>query len=138
MRAALFALLLTACASAPEAAGGFGITGCWASRDETLVETLNWRESAGGLEGELIVFAQGDAHAARNQLTLARNAEGWRLCEPTAEGAPCWQVAHENTGSLEGGRAFIDRFGDRLRIGVVGADGVERKVFEGEREACPA
>jgi hypothetical protein len=44
-------------------------------------------------------------------------------------------VAQGESGSLEGGRAFIDAFSDRLRISVVG-DGDERTIFQGRRDGC--
>lgn len=138
MRAIVFALSLAACATAPTSAANFRLAGCWANRAEGRAQTMTWREVGAGLEGELVASASDNSSVVRQQFTLAQAEAGWRLCETSVELAPCWAVAHENTGSLEGGRAFIDRFGDRLRIGVVGADGVERKIFEGEREACPA
>lgn len=131
-------LLLSACATAPQNAESFRIAGCWANREQPRVETMAWRTMGDTLEGELIAFEQGDPVAQRNRFTLARAPLGWQLCEATVEGAPCWLVAYESAGSLEGGRAFIDQAGDRLRIGVIMADGGERKIFEGEREACPA
>jgi hypothetical protein len=139
MRAVVFAVSLAACATAPISADNFGLIGCWAHRADARTEAMNWRaDAAGGLQGELISFAPGEASAPRNHFTLAQIQDGWRLCETSAADQPCWQVAHERTGSLAGGRAFIDRFDDRLRIGVVDADGAERKIFEGERQACPA
>jgi hypothetical protein len=44
-------------------------------------------------------------------------------------------VARGEGGSLEGGRAFIDTHGERLRIAVVG-DGPERVIFQGRRDGC--
>jgi hypothetical protein len=44
-------------------------------------------------------------------------------------------VATGNSGSLEGGRAFIDIHRDRLRIAIL--DGrVERVIFQGARDGC--
>jgi hypothetical protein len=139
MRAAFFALALTACATSPPSAENFArLNGCWGHNGDSQSERMTWRENAGAFEGALEVAIGGTSGAVRqSSFTLAPNEGGWRLCETSAQGAPCWQVAHENTGSLEGGRAFIDKFGDRLRIGVIAADGAERKIFEGERQACP-
>jgi hypothetical protein len=47
----------------------------------------------------------------------------------------CWRVAEGDGGSLEGGRAFIDAHGDRLRITVLG-DGPEHLIFYGRRQGC--
>ncbi|MDX2276987.1 MAG: hypothetical protein NW206_16170 [Hyphomonadaceae bacterium] len=138
MRPVLLAITLSACASVPQTAENFRLAGCWANRSQPQIQSMVWRENAGALEGELVAFAEGEPASVRNAFTLTQTADGWRLCEPTAEGQPCWLVAHGSTGSLEGGRAFIDRFSDRLRIGVVAADGGERKIFEGVREDCPA
>jgi hypothetical protein len=139
MRAALFALALAACATSPPSAENFArLNGCWGHSTSNQTERMTWRENAGAFEGALETATGGTSGVVRqSSFTLSQSEAGWRLCEASAEGAPCWLVAHESTGSLEGGRAFIDRFGDRLRIGVIAADGAERKIFEGERQACP-
>jgi hypothetical protein len=139
MRAALFAFVLAACATAPPSADNFArLSGCWGDRDGPQNARMIWRENAGNFEGVLDTSVTGAALLDQTRFTLSQGEMGWRLCEASEEGAPCWQVAHESTGSLAGGRAFIDRFGDRLRIGVIAPDGAERKIFEGEREVCPA
>jgi hypothetical protein len=69
---------------------------------------------------------------------LSSEGDHWRLCE-NREGAAarCWDVAQGEHGSLDGGRAFIDAFGNELRIAIDG-DGPERVIFEGRRQNCPS
>jgi hypothetical protein len=63
--------------------------------------------------------------------------DGWRVCELGAAGEDvhCWGVAQGDGGTLDGGRAFIDLHGDRLRIAVLG-DGPEQLIFSGRRDGC--
>ena len=80
----------------------------------------------------------GQAGGARStRYTLEPSDAGWSMCELDASGAAtrCWQVAEGEGGSLEGGRAFIDTHGDRLRITVIG-DGPDQTIFYGRRDGC--
>ncbi|MEZ6023847.1 MAG: hypothetical protein R3C16_10655 [Hyphomonadaceae bacterium] len=45
-------------------------------------------------------------------------------------------MAQGRSGSLQGGRAFIDASGERLRIAVVSEAGAERIIFNGRRDGC--
>jgi hypothetical protein len=74
---------------------------------------------------------------SRARYSLEPSDAGWSLCELDAAGAAtrCWQVAEGEGGPLEGGRAFIDAHGDRLRISVIG-DGPEQLIFSGRRSGC--
>lgn len=139
MRAAFIAIFLAACATTPPTIESLArdVAGCWINRASGQVSRMNWQaDTSGGLAGELVEYAEGAAVSTRTRYTLSPAQNGWRLCDVDVAGQPCWQVAQGNTGSLEGGRAFIDRFGDRLRIGVVAADGAERNIFEGLRAGC--
>jgi hypothetical protein len=138
MRAVLASLLVAACATAasdrtpPER-----VVGCWINRD-VGASTMRWspdREHEGVLIGSRITYGQTGVASAR-RYSLQPSEEGWSLCELEAGVATrCWQVAQGEGGSLEGGRAFIDAHGDRLRIAVVG-DGPERVIFYGQRDGC--
>lgn len=78
------------------------------------------------------------AGSVRSFYALDPDGEGYVFCELTDEQgatARCWQVAQGEQGSLEGGRAFIDLTGARLRLTIVG-DGPERVIFSGRRESC--
>jgi hypothetical protein len=66
---------------------------------------------------------------------LRQYMSGWSFCQIEGGQDHCWQVAQEQSGSLEGGRAFIDAEGGHLRISVIGQEG-ERVIFEGQRDAC--
>jgi hypothetical protein len=69
-----------------------------------------------------------------DRFTLEQEGAGWKMCRQ-GEASQCWAVAQGDSGSLEGGRAFIDAGGDSLRIAVVG-DGPERIIFQGRRHGC--
>lgn len=74
------------------------------------------------------------AEGAPGRYTLANTASGWALC--TAEGGSCWSVEQARSGSLQGGRAFIDGYGEHVQLVVVREDGGEALRFEGRRAAC--
>jgi hypothetical protein len=140
MRALAATLLLSACVTAGETgAPPERVAGCWINRD-VGVSTMRWlphRERPGVLNGVKHVYRQTGAPIV-TRFTLEPSDAGWSLCELDAAGAAatrCWQVAQGEGGSLEGGRAFIDAHGDRLRIVVIG-DGPERAIFHGRRDGC--
>jgi hypothetical protein len=88
------------------------------------------------LAGHKLVYRQTGSPVG-TRYTLEPSEQGHSLCELDASGAAriCWVVARGEGGSLEGGRAFIDSYGDRLRISIVG-DGPERIIFHGRRDGC--
>jgi hypothetical protein len=98
--------------------------------------TMRWfadAERPGALRGDKLVY--GGSAPQRERYRLEPRGETWSLCQLEAAGERCWQVAQGEEGSLEGGRAFIDTHGDRLRISIVG-DGADRVVFQGNRDGC--
>lgn len=132
------ALLLAACATSgagrppPER-----VAGCWINRD-ARASTMRWlpdQARPGVLAGSLIVYGQTGVTSSR-RFALEPSGGGWSLCELQAGAATrCWQVAQGEGGSLQGGRAFIDAHGDRLRIAIIG-DGPENVIFHGRRDGC--
>jgi hypothetical protein len=101
---------------------------------------MRWRqgETPELFVGELIEYRAGGANR-RSRYSLAPEGAGWKLCETIGEAngeGACWAVAESETGSLDGGRAFIDRYRDRLHVAVVGADGRHVLRFTGQREIC--
>jgi hypothetical protein len=139
MKVLLASLLLAACATAPQRSPLERVAGCWISRDIGAV-TMRWLPEPaqpGTLQGTRIDYNESGA-ARHGRYTLEPSGEGFALCELDSEGAAavsCWQVASGEGGSLEGGRAFIDAHGDRLRITVLGA-GPEQLIFQGRRDGC--
>jgi hypothetical protein len=132
------ALLLAACATTDTARPPpERVAGCWINRDARAT-TMRWlpdRERPNVLSGSLIVYGQTGVASSR-RYALEPSGDGWSLCELQAGAATrCWQVAQGEGGSLEGGRAFIDAHGDRLRIAVIG-DGPEQVIFHGRRDGC--
>jgi hypothetical protein len=75
--------------------------------------------------------------AAPRTFTLGPGSDGQpALCQVPASGEQrCWPVARGSSGSLEGGRAFIDIGGDRLRIAILDGS-TERVIFQGARDGC--
>lgn len=133
MRALVALVLVAACATTPEPPPE-RLAGCWIARDDrggaTVMRWLPDPERAGALAGE-----KSSMSGAVERYRLEPRGAGWALCELTADGERCWQVAQGEEGSLEGGRAFIDTHGESLRITVLG-DGAERTVFQGQRDGC--
>jgi hypothetical protein len=131
--AAVFLLAACATMSAPPDQ----VQGCWierTARDEA--HTMRWfpdPERPGYLVGDYLSYP--NTSDAR-RYTLARVGEGWNFCQAPAAGEQrCWPVASGTSGSLEGGRAFIDVHNDRLRIAIL--DGrFERVIFNGARDGC--
>jgi hypothetical protein len=129
-------LLLAACATAP-APPADRVAGCWI--DDARMTTMRWlpdRERTGVLVGEWAAIGPG-ADASHKRYELQSLTPTPRLCELSAthEADRCWVVAEGQGGSLEGGRAFVDAYRDRVRISVVG-DGPERVIFHGRRDGC--
>ncbi|MBL8537205.1 MAG: hypothetical protein JNM59_07355 [Hyphomonadaceae bacterium] len=139
MRALPALLLLASCASVgASATPPERVTGCWINRDAGVV-TMRWlpdRARAGMLKGVRATYGQAGAQDVQNY-SLQTSEVGWSMCQ-LDEGdvaTACWQVAEGDGGSLEGGRVFLDVYGERLRIAIVG-DGPERVVFHGVRDGC--
>lgn len=139
MRIVAASLLLAACATGPARTPPERVAGCWINRDLS-VATMRWLPdpaASSALRGVRHEFDQAQAPTI-TRYSLEPSGDGYALCELDAEGEAatrCWQVAQGEGGSLEGGRAFIDAHGDRLRITVLGA-GAELLIFQGRRDGC--
>ncbi|MBL8530255.1 MAG: hypothetical protein JNK94_00840 [Hyphomonadaceae bacterium] len=137
MRAFAALLLLSACASVFTPAPDERLAGCWIERSGAVATTMRWFASPqqpGSMSGDLLRYGGGSEAPLGQQYTLAPVDDGWRLCR-TGDQAICWPVAQGRSGSLEGGLAFIDRYGERLRISVVDGTG-ETELFDGGRDGC--
>lgn len=126
------------CATASMSSPAQRVAGCWIAREDAgAATTMRWLTDAarpGALAGETLVYGpQGATQVERYR--LEPRGENWALCQIESAGERCWQVAQDEEGSLEGGRAFIDSHREALRISVVG-DGSERVIFEGQRDGC--
>jgi hypothetical protein len=135
MRAVLAALLVASCATLPPPSTR--LAGCWIDRnDDGTATTMRWMpdESRPGVfNGALLNYtATGAGEAER--YTLQPRGRAWDLCR--AGTTQCWEVAQSSSGSLEGGRAFIDAHGDRLRVSVLDFRTEERIIFSGARDGC--
>jgi hypothetical protein len=136
MRAICAALLVVAgCATAPPPER---LAGCWSSENAGATRAMRWLpdpQRPDVLVGELVTRA-GDGETQNVRYTLEPREARWVLCAHEENAAPrCREVAQGTQGSLEGGRAFIDRFGENLRISIIG-DGPERVLFRGRRAGC--
>lgn len=130
-----FAFVLSACVTTAVAPPE-RVAGCWINRD-VGASTMRWSaDGEGGLTGVRLQYGSSSGPQA-TRYRLQPVDPGWRLCELAEAGgdARCWQVAEGDGGSLDGGRAFIDVVGERLRIAVIG-DGPERIIFFGRRDGC--
>ena len=135
MRAIALALLLMGCATAQSGPPSDRLAGCWADTTQGGVSTLRWRpDPEGRLLGELRETPVNGAPWTGNFI-LRQAGEIWQVCD--VSGQPCWTVAETREGSMEGGRAFIDRYRDRLHFSIVGADGRSVARFVGESAPCP-
>lgn len=136
MRALIACVALAACATTSDLTPPERVAGCWINRDAGAAR-MRWSEtpnSAGAFLGSKTAFGIVGANTEHYALESADG--GWRLCRVDAgEAAHCWAVAQGEGGPLAGGRTFIDRSGDTLRIAVIG-DGPEHVIFQGRREAC--
>jgi len=133
MRALTACVLLAACATAPQPTPPEQVAGCWVNRDAGAV-IMRWLPDPGApgvLAGVRIAVGINGQRSER--FTLEAEGDGWKLCR--AGDGRCWGVARGDSGSLEGGRVFIDGAGDSLRIAVAG-DGPERVIFQGRRDSC--
>jgi hypothetical protein len=136
MRALIACLVLAGCVSD---AGGSRtpaerLAGCWVNRDAGAV-IMRWLPDPnhpGSLSG--VRTSVGINGQRSERFSLEPEGDGWKICRQ-GEALQCWGVAQGESGSLQGGRAFIDGAGDNLRIAVVG-DGPERVIFQGRRDGC--
>lgn len=141
MRSLFAAFFVAACATAPNSGTpSERVAGCWIDRnaDRTTI-TMRWlpdAEHPGALRGDLLRYGPTGAVGRGETLRLEQRGEGWSLCEVSDDAGACWQVAEGEGGSLEGGRAFIDAHGDRMRIAVVDPSGGERVIYHGSRDGC--
>ena len=133
----LSAVVLSACATGSSLAPPERLVGCWINRDAGAAR-MRWVQAPDNrapYQGAKTTFGIAGANPTEH-FTLEDPDSGWRLCRVDAgEANHCWAVAQGEGGSLTGGRAFIDRSGDNLRIAVIG-DGPERLIFQGNRETC--
>jgi len=137
MRVLVALVLLASCATAPPTTPSERVAGCWIARGEGGdAVTMRWLPGpAGTLNGDLLRYTSAGA-SGREAYVLREGAGAWTLCETTEGSAgACWTVAQSESGSLEGGRAFIDAHGDRLRIAILDGGG-ERVLFQGNRDGC--
>lgn len=140
MRVLLAGLLVAACVTTTaELPPPARLLGCWASSDG-MTTRMRWTapdaSNPNSLRGRKTELRLGSTE--RLYYALDPDGDGFVFCELTDEqGASgrCFQVAQGQQGSLEGGRAFIDLAGSRLRVSIVG-DGPERIIFSGQRESC--
>ncbi|HVK81715.1 MAG TPA: hypothetical protein VM915_14000 [Verrucomicrobiae bacterium] len=140
MKRLLACLALAACATPQISSPPERVAGCWIARNSTIsTTTMRWlpdRERPGVLLGDKLEYrASGDPISTR--YSLEQSDAGHALCalDRANHATACWVVAQGQDGSLEGGRAFIDAYADRLRISIVG-DGAERTIFQGRRDGC--
>lgn len=141
MRALIACLSVVACATTPPEPPPERVHGCWIARGDEATTTFRWlpnRDAGGRMEGVAMQYGRG-APRQYGRYAIETNAQGeWQFCQFDADGPGgnvCWRVAQSGTGSLEGGRAFIDLHDERLRISVVTAEG-ERLIFDGRRDGC--
>jgi hypothetical protein len=135
MRAIAALLLLSACATT-QAPPAERLRGCWIERSNVGgAVTMRWLPDANGeLRGDLLRYSTSGA-SGRERYVL-RNREGADVLCQIGEAETCWTVAQGDSGSLEGGRAFIDQYGgDRIRISVIDTRG-QRVIFQGDRDGC--
>lgn len=140
MKRLLACLALAACATTQAPPPPERVAGCWIARNGTVsTTTMRWlpdRERPGVLLGDRLEYrASGEPIPTR--YLLEPSDAGHALCalDSANHATACWVVAQGQDGSLEGGRAFIDAYADRLRISIVG-DGAERTIFQGRRDGC--
>jgi hypothetical protein len=137
MRAFIALVFLSGCATLFEEPPPQRVAGCWIERTGSAAVTMRWLPSAerpGFLRGDWLRYENTSAATEAQTYTLEARGEDWALCR-AGEPATCWGVAAGRGGSLEGGRAFIDQYGERLRISVIDGSG-ESEVFDGVRDGC--
>lgn len=135
MRMTFACLALAACAIAPAPTPAARLVGCWvAQRPITLV--MDWAPDPA--QPEVMIGVRSDpARGESTRFSLAPSDQGPVFCElgPSDANQRCWGVAEGEGGSLEGGRAFIDRHGERLTIEILGAS-PSLIVFQGHSRRC--
>lgn len=137
MKALVAALMLAACATTANEPPD-RVAGCWIERTSRGgAATIRWFPDPNRPEvlvGNYLAYP-GAGPTYQRTYTLSRG-DPWRFCHISSSGAErCWDVAHGDSGSLEGGRVFIDLHSERLRIALL--DGaVERVIFQGARDGC--
>lgn len=136
LAAALFLLAGCASTSAPPER----IEGCWIGRTprgDTV--TMRWRPDSAQpdlLIGDYLGYSDDNVQNQRQYKLVPSGDGGHQFCYlAAADDERCWAVAHGASGSLEGGRAFIDLHRERLRISIHDGN-VERIVFQGARDGC--
>ena len=137
MRAACLALAFVAACATTSPAPPERLAGCWIARGENDARTMRWMPDPtlpGVLNGDLLVYTEG-AQPQRSHFTLEPRDAGWVFCADETGGRHCRDVALGAHGSLEGGRIFIDRFAESLRISLIG-EGPEQLIFLGQRDGC--
>lgn len=137
MRAAVLSVVLVLAGCVTAAAPTERVAGCWISRDGATTTTMRWlpdRENSGVLRGDRLIYAP-NAEPRATSYTLAPDGNAHSFCT-TGDNPRCWRVAAGASGSLQGGRAFVDAHGERLRISVVSDTGGERVIFNGRRDGC--
>lgn len=138
MRSILAAFLVVACATTPIEPPDQKVAGCWIDRGQNRTVTMRWLRSDEGLRGDLLEYGRTGNVGRRAHYSLAQEGQAWELCERLDMGMPgrCWQVAEGESGSLEGGRIFIDRHREELRIAVVGGPDDSEVIFDGDVDGC--
>jgi hypothetical protein len=132
MRIVAITLLLAACATSALSPAE-RLSGCWSDRARGV--SMRWTPDATHPEvsnGVLI------ASERLSRFVITPSDEDVVLCElepDLSASRQCWTVAVGEGGSLEGGRAFVDRHGERLSVEVLG-DGPRRELFRGRRVTC--
>jgi hypothetical protein len=135
MRTILACLALAACVTIPAPSPAERVAGCWLSPTPSAV-AMRWAPDP--VQPEFMIGVRTGARGGTpSRFRLAPGAQGAEFCELSASGEPaqCWAVAEGESGSLEGGRAFIDRHGERLTIEILGAT-PNRLIFQGHRRGC--
>jgi hypothetical protein len=139
MRALLAAVLVASCATTVVPPPPDRLAGCWIDRKaDNTATTMRWLadlENPGALRGERMTYTAAGVGADRGSYTLRPEGEGWTFCQAYDPAPRCWRVAEGESGSLEGGRVFIDAAYDRLRISIFD-DSSERIIFQGARDGC--
>jgi hypothetical protein len=139
MRALLAAVLVASCATTVVPPPPERLEGCWIDRKaDNTATTMRWLadlENPGALRGERMTYTAAGVGADRGSYTLRPEGEGWTFCQAYDPAPRCWVVAEGESGSLEGGRVFIDAAYDRLRISIFD-NSSERIIFQGERDGC--
>ncbi|MEQ1619278.1 MAG: hypothetical protein ABL883_13155 [Terricaulis sp.] len=135
MRTIIACLAMAACAATPTATPAERLAGCWLAPPPAAA-LMRWAPDS-ARPGVMLGVRNDPRGGEPTRFRLALGERGVELCELVSDGADpqCWAVAEGEGGSLEGGRAFIDRHGDRLTIEILGG-GPSRLVFQGHQRRC--